>query len=128
MPNKLAHFAIEADDVSRARAFYENVFRWTFEPWGPPEFYLIKGAGVHGALQKRNAPAPAGHAGIEVSYAVSDLSEAVAAVERAGGRLLGAEVGIPTVGSLIRFADTEGNEAILIQYEPEYLAELGLEP
>ena len=29
------------DDVDRARRFYEAVFGWEFEPWGPPGFYLI---------------------------------------------------------------------------------------
>ena len=41
MPNNLSSFAIHADDVQRARRFYEAVFGWRFEPWGPPDFYLI---------------------------------------------------------------------------------------
>ena len=40
--NNVCHFAVHADDVERARVFYENVFGWRFEEWGPPEFYLIK--------------------------------------------------------------------------------------
>ena len=28
----------------RARDFYQKVFGWEFEPWGPPNFYLIKTA------------------------------------------------------------------------------------
>ena len=36
MPANLAAFAIHVDDVDRARAFYEAVFGWVFEPWGPP--------------------------------------------------------------------------------------------
>ncbi len=41
MPNNVASFSIHAADVQRARHFYEAVFCWRFEPWGPPEFYLI---------------------------------------------------------------------------------------
>ncbi len=41
MPNNIDRFAIHADDVSRARRFYENVFGWKFEAWGPPDFYLV---------------------------------------------------------------------------------------
>jgi uncharacterized protein len=41
MPNNVASFAIHATDVQRARRFYEAVFGWQFEPWGPPDFYLI---------------------------------------------------------------------------------------
>jgi predicted enzyme related to lactoylglutathione lyase len=36
MPNNLAAFSIHVDDVNRARTFYEAVFEWVFEPWGPP--------------------------------------------------------------------------------------------
>ena len=59
MPNSyLARFAINADNVPRARDFYAKVFGWEFEPWGPPNFYLIKTGdappgGSGGLLQER---------------------------------------------------------------------------
>ena len=57
MPNSVDFFAINADDVPRARRFYETVFGWTFEPWGPPGFYLIEteqqAGAIRGALQER---------------------------------------------------------------------------
>ncbi|MEQ8935349.1 MAG: hypothetical protein RIE56_06125, partial [Amphiplicatus sp.] len=61
MPNNLASFAIHADDVGRCRRFYEAVFGWRFEPWGPPDFYLIhtgdeKNPGVQGLMHKRMEP------------------------------------------------------------------------
>ena len=31
MTNQLAHFAIHADDLERARKFYAGVFGWTFQ-------------------------------------------------------------------------------------------------
>ena len=135
MPNKLAHFAIAADDVGRARAFYELVFGWTFSAWGPPEFYQIDNAGVHGALQKRMAPShnavpvpgeTASIGGFECSIAVDDLEKSKALVLSAGGKLIGQEHTIPTVGKLVQFADTEGNLSIIIQYEAERLLELGI--
>ena len=37
VPNgTLAHFSINADDVDRARVFYEKVFGWKSSAWGPP--------------------------------------------------------------------------------------------
>ncbi len=39
------HFAINADDVQHAKRFYEGVFGWRFNPWGPPNFYQMKNAG-----------------------------------------------------------------------------------
>ncbi len=126
MPNKLAHFAIEAENVGRALKFYEAVFGWRFEPWGPPDFYLIDGAGVHGALQKRSEPVPEGRKGFECSFAVSDLGETIKLIEEAGGCLCGARHQIPTVGELVPFTDTEGNQAIIVQYEPSALKALNL--
>jgi len=41
MPNNLQSFGITVDDVARARRFYESVFDWRFEAWGPPDFYVI---------------------------------------------------------------------------------------
>ena len=41
----LRHLAINADDVQRAKAFYETVFGWRFEPWGPPDYYQAHEAG-----------------------------------------------------------------------------------
>ncbi len=58
MPNDVVHFAISADDCERAKKFYETVFGWKFEAWGPPGFWLIQtspNASVRGALQKRKA-------------------------------------------------------------------------
>ena len=124
MPNVLAHFAIEADDVTRARQFYESVFGWRFEPWGPPDFYLIHGAGTLGALQLRREPLPSGRKGFECSFAVDELEVTMSAIQSAGGKVLGSKTTIPTVGELIVFEDTEGNEAIIVQYTPERLAEV----
>ena len=58
MSNNVDFFAINADDVPRARQFYEKVFNWSFEPWGPPDFYLIDtgkepSGAIRGALQER---------------------------------------------------------------------------
>ena len=54
----LAHFAINADDVDKSRAFYTHVFGWKFAPWGPLGFYQIEipGSPVRGALQQRREP------------------------------------------------------------------------
>ncbi len=126
MPNKLAHFAIEADDVDRARKFYETVFEWQFMPWGPPGFYLIEGAGIHGALQQRREPMPEGRKGFECSFAVDDIDATIKLIETAGGRMIGSRHTIPTICELAQFADSENNEAIVCQYTPERMKELGL--
>ncbi|MEE4281324.1 MAG: VOC family protein [Pseudomonadales bacterium] len=126
MPNRLAHFAIEADDVERAKIFYESVFGWQFEAWGPPGFYLLHNAGLHGALQQRLEPLGHGRAGFHCSIAVDDLDATSELIEHAGGRVIGDRHTIPAVGELCEFVDTEGNEATIIVYAGEQRKALGL--
>ncbi|MFN3514066.1 MAG: VOC family protein [Phenylobacterium sp.] len=119
MPATLRHFAINADDVPRARAFYEKVFGWTFTPWGPPGFYQAQGAGkgYRGALQGRREIAGRPMPGIEVTFGVDDLAATIAAIEAQGGRVIMPPFRIEGVGELIFFQDTEGNIAGAMQYE-----------
>src|SRR4051812_23401071 len=113
MPATLRHFAINADDVPRARAFYEDAFGWTFTPWGPPDFYQTRDAGVGlmGALQSRRSIGGQTMPGMELSFAVDDIETAVTAIEAAGGKVIMAPFHIDGVGRLIFFQDTEGNIA-----------------
>ena len=123
MPANLASFAIHVDDVNRARTFYEAVFGWTFEPWGPPGFYLIHtgddaSPGIQGLMHSRHAPrSGTGLNGIEPTFAVDDVDEIATKVTAAGGTMTYGRATIPTVGTLIRFLDTEGNDIGAMAYE-----------
>jgi predicted enzyme related to lactoylglutathione lyase len=121
MPAPLRHFAINADDVQRAKRFYEAVFGWTFDPWGPPDFYQIKtaGQGVLGALQGRRELEPgATMRGFEATMGVEDLAATLAAIEANGGSVVMGPVRLEGVGELAFFKDPEGNFVGAMQYEP----------
>ena len=123
MPNNLASFAIHVDDTDRAVAFYEAVFGWAFEPWGPPGFYLIRtgdetSPGVQGLMHKRLEPRTGtGMNGFEPTFSVDDVDAIAEAVRANGGTLTMEKSHIPTVGTLIRFLDTEGNDVGAMHYE-----------
>src|SRR3954452_19400804 len=122
--SQVAHFAINADDVSRARRFYENVFGWKFNAWGPPGFYMIEpgeGAPVHalrGSLQKRReiVPGVAMH-GFECTISVDDINATAAAVTTNGGTIVMQKCTLAGVGQLLFFQDPEGNIAGAMQYD-----------
>ncbi|RRN65610.1 VOC family protein [Caulobacter sp. 602-1] len=121
MPATFRHFAINADDTSRAKAFYESVFGWRFDPWGPPDFYQVKnaGQGLLGALQgRRELVAGVRMAGFEASFGVADLKATIAAIEAGGGKIVMPPYRIEGVGELIYFEDTEGNLVGAMQYDP----------
>ncbi len=125
MPATFRHFAINADDVPRAKTFYEQVFGWTFEPWGPPDFYQVKSAGhgLLGALQaRRELKTGVRMAGFEASFGVEDLRATLAAVEASGGRILMQPYRIEGVGELAYIEDTEGNFVGIMQYDPGVFA------
>jgi predicted enzyme related to lactoylglutathione lyase len=121
MPNDLAHFAIHADDCQRAKRFYESVFGWTFEPWGPPNFWRIHTSpgAVHGALQERRAPVEgAGMIGYECTISVEDVAAIAGSVAEHGGRVTMGPFELEGVGTLVMCADTEGNVFGAMQYLP----------
>jgi hypothetical protein len=124
------HFAINADDLPRARRFYERVFGWRFEPWGPPGFFMIatgeKGAaaekgepGVLGSLQQRRELVKGKRmTGFECTIAVDqDVEKVAAAVTANGGKVVMQKATIPGVGDLIFFEDPEGNLAGAMRYD-----------
>jgi uncharacterized protein len=115
MPN-VYHFAINADDVPRARQFYERVFGWTLHAWGPPNFYMIQThkdgepAGIHGSLQGRRELVPGQRmTGFECTIAVPNIDDTAEAVLASGGKVVMQKSIIVGVGALMFFEDTEGN-------------------
>ena len=118
--NTVAHFSINADDIDRARKFYEKVFGWKFNAWGPPGFYMIesKDSPVLGALQGRRQLVPGQRTvGFECTIGVPSIDKTEAAVKAAGGKVLLERSVIVGVGTLMFFQDPEGNVFGAMQYD-----------
>jgi len=122
MPH-LAHFAINADDLPRARRFYERVFGWKFNAWGPPGFYQIDmGADgpttVIGALQgRRELVKGRPTIGYECTISVPSIDATAKAVLDNGGTTVLEKSIIVGVGALMFFQDPEGNAFGAIQFD-----------
>ena len=123
MPH-LAHFAINADDVPRAKKFYEKVFGWKFNAWGPPNFYQIQTGKdgdkqpALGALQGRRDLVPGQPTiGYECTISVGSIDDTIAAVVKNGGTIALPKSIISGVGALAFFRDTEGNVFGAIQFD-----------
>jgi predicted enzyme related to lactoylglutathione lyase len=125
MANSIVHFEIFASDVERAREFYENVFGWTFEAGGPPDFYqIVTGRDTdpglrQGLIAKRRGPAAQGPLNaFRVTISVQSVAETMALIEKAGGKLRSPVIDIPQVGKVVEIADTEDNVVCILQYVP----------
>jgi predicted enzyme related to lactoylglutathione lyase len=122
MPN-IVNFSINADDVTRACHFYENVFGWKFEHMGPPGFYMINTGeteelrGMNMLHPRRELKQGVRMTGYECTISVRSLSEIVTAIRAQNGTILMEETVIAGTGRLIFFEDPEGNLAVAMQYD-----------
>jgi predicted enzyme related to lactoylglutathione lyase len=122
MANNVSHFAIECGDVERAKAFYEGVFGWRIQPWGPPGYYHIytgtaERPGILGDLRSRREPlSGTGNRGYECTIVIDDLAAITKAIEAHGGKIVSGAYRIENVGDLAYFEDTEGNRAGVMHY------------
>jgi predicted enzyme related to lactoylglutathione lyase len=120
MGANLRHFSVNADDVGRARRFYEGALGWTFEAWGPPDFYLVHTGDDHvtGSVQHRPELVPGERiVTVEATFAVDDVDATAEAIVAHGGRILMDKTTIAGVGDLIWFQDTEGNALGAMRYD-----------
>jgi predicted enzyme related to lactoylglutathione lyase len=123
MAHNVTHFAVHADDLDRAKTFYERVFGWRITPWGPPDFFMIQTGpdddpGIHGSLQGRSGPAQAGGLrAFECTIGVDDVDAIATAVTEHGGKIRVPKMHIVGVGWLVQFEDPEGNIVSAMRYE-----------
>src|SRR6185295_9059095 len=127
MSHDIRHFAINADDVERARRFYEKVFGWRSEPYGPPRFFRVftgdgkpvpegrkdpaghigLGSLSQGAIQGRRELLPGQKTiAFECTIGVDDVDKIAKAVVENGGRIVMEKTTLLGIGDLIFFEDT----------------------
>ena len=120
----LKHFSINADDLPRARRFYENVFGWKFQAWGPPGFYMIDSGPekptppLQGSLQQRRELVKGvPMRGFECTISVENIQTTNAAIQANGGTIVMPVCTLAGIGHLLFFQDPEGNLAGAMEYD-----------
>ena len=113
---RVIHFEIAADDVARARTFYE-IFGWKMEKAPMPgEYWLAKtgdkAPGIDGAIMPRTySPKQP----IRNTISVEDIDAMIKQVKAAGGTIDSKKDMIPGVGYYVNATDTEGNHFGMLQ-------------
>jgi len=123
MASRVVHFEIQADDVQRAKAFYETCFDWkidmimTKEKGGMDYWGLTTGPdgtpGINGGLYQR--PADNKLTTYDCTLQVDNIDTAIEAVKANGGHVHGDKMEIPGVGWFATAYDTEGNKFGIMQ-------------
>jgi predicted enzyme related to lactoylglutathione lyase len=122
--NGPSYFEIQADDVSRARQFYGEIFGWKFSRAEdlPVEYWRIETDGPRGGLLLRPVPAPRAEQGSNAfvcSMSVDDFDAIAKIIVDRGGIVALPKFAVPGVCWQGYFLDPEGNTFGMYQPDPE---------
>ena len=125
MSGPVVHFEVPAENIERARKFYQQTFAWQMQEMPGMEYTLVAttpgdkdgrplhpGA-INGGIAKRAGPLQ--HPVITIM--VEEIDTALQAVEKNGGKTLVKKmpIGDGTVGHSAYIRDSEGNTIGLFQ-------------
>jgi len=107
---RLNYVELPVGEIGATKAFYETAFGWSLTQFGPTYAATLTGGTDVGlqadAAEATKAPLPV--------IDVDDLEAALAAVEKAGGRLARPIFAFPG-GRRFQFLDPAGNELACVQ-------------
>jgi len=116
MSGRVVHFELPVDDQERAKAFYAGAFGWDLADVPGMSYTMVTttpsgdrgptdpGA-INGGMAGRGGPITAPVITVEVA----DIDEALATVERLGGKTVQGRAAVGDMGFTGYFADSEGN-------------------
>jgi uncharacterized protein len=105
------HFDLPADDLVRAKKFYESLFDWKFSGIPGMDYFFIEmkdaqgNSGLAGGMGRRGSPEQR----ITNYIGVESVDEHMKKVSEAGGKILSPKMPVPGWGYLVICMDTEGN-------------------
>ena len=115
------HFDISADNLERAKIFYQKLFGWKIEKFteSPQDYYLIETQTATGekGITGENRIKGEGLQKITNFIQVDSIDESIEKVKELGGQIIEPKTTIPTVGYIAGCKDTENNIFGLIEVE-----------
>lgn len=103
---RIDYIEFPATDIPRTKQFYERVFGWKFEDYGPDYQSFVDGRIAGGFSKERTGSA--GKGPLVVLYAV-DLEQVQSMITKEGGRIVKEIFSFPG-GRRFHFTDPSGNE------------------
>jgi len=116
MVHNIIHFEIPADDVERAKRFYQELFDWKIESaQGGYNLITVGEPGPDGGMMQRQVPGQ----GITVYINVESVEDYSKKIQSLGGTVVMAKTAVPTMGYFAVILDTEGNALAIWEVNPQ---------
>lgn len=123
MSNQITYFEIQSSDPEREIKFYNGVFGWKFEKaeGAPIEYYMLRGAGIEGALLKRPVEIPPKECGTNAytcTISVDDIDATADSILEHGGQVALPKFPIPGICWMAYYLDGDNNVFGISQQDP----------
>lgn len=105
---RIDYVELPARDLEAVKRFFSDAFGWSFVEYGP-DYVAIENAGLDGGFFRSERVATTDAGSVLVVLYASDLEEARASVQAAGGRIVRDVFSFPG-GRRFHFSDPNGNE------------------
>ncbi len=115
--DSVVHFEIPADNLARAKKFYNTVFGWNMNEMPEMEYVMVGTAesnengmpkepgAINGGMLERQDPVKS----IVVTINVKDIDQAATMIEKNGGKIVRPKMPVGDMGFAAYFKDSEGN-------------------
>jgi len=105
---KIDYIELPANDFDTVQTFYQTVFNWTFEDYGP-EYRAFSDGKVDGGFYRSANVSNADNGSALIIFYADDLEAVEASVISAGGNIVKPIFSFPG-GRRFQFTDPHGNE------------------
>ncbi len=117
MPGKVVHFEIPADNLERAKSFYQKAFGWQINKYPGMEYHMVgttpvdqktrmptEPGAINGGMTKRQDPVK----NTVITVDVADIDSSLKSIEKLGGKVVQKKQPVADMG-FTAYKDTEGN-------------------
>ncbi len=115
---RVVHFELPADNVERAKTFYQKAFGWDISQYPGMEYHMVgttevdqttrqpkMPGGINGGMTKRNNEVK----NTVITIDTQDIDATMKNVEKLGGKMVQKKQPVGDMGFTAYFKDTEGN-------------------
>jgi len=115
--DRVVHFEIPADNLARAKKFYNTVFGWNMNEMPEMEYVMVgttesnengmpkEPGAINGGMLERQDPVKS----TVVTINVKNIDQAAAMIEKNGGKIVRPKMPVGDMGFAAYFKDSEGN-------------------